>query len=93
MDRPLFEELGNDAFRVAGNFPLDEFEERMRMTTNDDEHTTIGGFLMAQSDKIPEAGDELEYSGLHFRVEKVNAKRVDSIIVHKTMPLAPEKAE
>lgn len=93
VDKPMFETLGDNRFRVAGNYPLDEFEERMALKTGDEEHTTVGGFLMARSDKILEAGDEIEYNGLHFQIETVNEKRVASVLVTKTVPVTTEETD
>ena len=80
VERPAFEALDNIHFRIAGNFPLDELEEKLDIETKDEEHTTISGFFMAQSDKIPEPGDKLEYSGICFTVEAVSEKRITSIM-------------
>ena len=84
IDKPAFVELGENCYRIAGNFPLDEFEEKMGMLTEDEEHTTVSGFLMAQSDKILEPGDALDYNGIHFTIEEVSEKRVTSILAKKT---------
>ncbi|HDP35633.1 MAG TPA: HlyC/CorC family transporter [Candidatus Hydrogenedentes bacterium] len=83
VDRPAFVELAENTYRFAGNFPLDEFEEIMGMHTDDEEHTTVGGFLMAQSDRILEPGDELEYNGVYFKIEEVNEKRIARVFATK----------
>jgi len=86
IDKPAFVELDEYCYRIAGNFPLDEFEDKMEMKTGDEEHTTVGGFLMAQSDKILAPGDELTYAGIHFTIEAVSDKRVTSILTRKLPP-------
>jgi putative hemolysin len=83
VEKPAFCELGENRYRIAGSFPLDEFEDIMKMETGDEEHTTVGGFLMAQSDKILVPGDELEYADIHFTVEEVVEKRITSILAQK----------
>lgn len=80
IDKPFFIELGEKRFRIAGNFPLDQFEEKMGVKTCDEEHTTLGGFLMAQSDKILKPGDMLEYGNIVFKIESVSDKRVTSVL-------------
>ena len=82
VDKPTLIEIEENCYRIAGNFPLDEFEEKMGMTTGDEEHTTVSGFLMAQSDKILEPGDVLDYGGIHFIIEEVSEKRVTSILAN-----------
>lgn len=83
VDRPAFEVLDDKHFRIAGNFPLDEFEDKLGIKTEDEEHTTVSGFLMAQSDKILEPGDKMEYRNIYFTVETVSEKRVTSILAEK----------
>ena len=83
VDKPTFCELGENRYRIDGSFPLDEFEDIMKMDTGDEEHTTLGGFLMAQSDKILVPGDELNYADIHFTVEEVVEKRITSILAKK----------
>lgn len=80
-DELLFKAVGEGAWQIAGNYPLDEFEEQTGISSGDEEHTTVGGFLMALSDKILEPGDELEYSGLHFSIQEVHKKRVIRVLV------------
>lgn len=77
----LFNPVEEGVWLIAGNYPLDEFEKQMSISSGDEEHTTIGGFLMALADKILEPGDELEYSGLHFSIQEVNRKRATRLLV------------
>jgi CBS domain containing-hemolysin-like protein len=42
----------------------------------DDGYTTLGGFLMAQTGRLLEAGEAVEYEGLIFRVERVDKRRI-----------------
>jgi CBS domain containing-hemolysin-like protein len=91
VEKPIFTELGENRFRMAGNFPLDEFDGKMGMKTEDEEHTTVSGFLMAQSDKIMEPGDMLEYRGVRFTIEAVSEKRVTSILAEKIIPEAVQE--
>ncbi len=80
-DEPLFTTISEGVWQLAGNYPLDEFEQNTGISSGDEEHTTVGGFLMALSDKILEPGDELEYSGLHFSIKEVDKKRVIRVLV------------
>ncbi len=91
--KPTFEELETNLYRVAGNYPLDEFEDKMAIETGDEEHTTVGGFLMAQSDKILVPGDELDYNDVHFKIEEVNEKRVTHVLVHKKPATTDHEAD
>lgn len=91
-EEPLFKAVGEGVWQIAGNYPLDEFEEQTGISSGDEEHTTVGGFLMALSDKILEPGDELEYSGLHFSIQEVHRKRLIRVLV-RDMRTSPSREE
>ena len=64
-EEPMLTAIGPREWQLAGNCPLEEFEQQIGVSSGDEEHTTVG-FLMTLSDKILEPGDTLEFSGLHF---------------------------
>lgn len=78
-EKPLFEELGDGVFRVDGGLPLDELSDLIGMPIEDEEHETVAGFLMEQTQKIPELGDRIEHLGALFIVEKVDGKRAAAL--------------
>ena len=59
---------------------------------DDEEHTTVAGFLMAQSDKVLEVGDQIRHEGVRYTVEEVDGKRVSrlQIRVPEEETAAPE---
>lgn len=77
----LCESLGTGRYRVDGALPLEDLEDLIGIVVDDEEHTTVAGFLMSQSDKIPEAGDEIVYAGVRFRIEQVREKRVMRVLI------------
>ena len=81
-NQPGYEALDAGVYRVEGSFPLDELNELMGTTLEDEEHETVAGFVMTQSDKIPEPGDEIVYENVRFIVEACDGKRVLSLRVH-----------
>ncbi len=84
-----FEEAGEGLYRVDGTFSLDELEKLTGISVDDEEHTTVAGFLMAKFEKIPETGDEMEYSGVHFRIEETDGKRVTRVLLRTPAGQAP----
>ena len=81
-EKPLFQLLGDGAYRVDGRLPLDELSELIGIDIQDEEHETVAGFLMDQTNKVPEVGDRVRYLGAVFTVERVEGKRVASLRVH-----------
>ena len=74
-EAPPVQQLAPNAYRVVGSLPLDEVSKLLGIELEDEEHETIAGFLMDQSEKIPEVGDTLEHNGARFTVEAVEGKR------------------
>lgn len=68
-------------YDMEGSFPLDELQELTGIVLEDSEHTTVAGFLMAQSHRILAQGDRYEYAGLQFEVLEVDGKRVAKLRV------------
>lgn len=76
---PLYTELRQNVYQVDGSLPLDELETLTGVPVKDDEHTTVAGFLMEQSDKVLEVGDRIEHEGVRYTVEEVDGKRVSRL--------------
>ena len=44
---------------------------------------TLAGFILDQLERIPQAGDELEWQGFKFEIIDMDNNRIDKILVHK----------
>ncbi len=80
-DEPLYKRLEERKLRVDGTLPLDELSDLIGILVEDEEHETVAGFLMAQTSKILEKGDRVHHNGVDFVVEKMDGKRVASLVV------------
>jgi putative hemolysin len=80
---------------LDGMLPNDELKElfNLRRLPEEEEYETLGGFVMLQLGRIPQAADIFEWNGLRFEVMDMHGKRVDKILVSTIppKPLAPEK--
>ena len=75
----LYECLGEGEYSVDGSMPIDELSALIGRPIVDDEHNTIAGFLMGQTEKVPTVGDTILYSGITFSVELVERKRASRV--------------
>ena len=80
---PEYTALEDGRWRVAGGFGIDELEELTGVEVDDEEHTTVGGFVMDRLEKVPEVGDSVEVAGVRYRVERVDGKRVERLLVER----------
>ena len=80
---------------LDGMLPNDEFKEifNLRRLPDEEEYETLGGFVMLQLGRIPQAADQFEWNGLRFEVMDMHGKRVDKILVTTIVPkpTTPEK--
>lgn len=79
QEEPDFEQIGERAYRVKGSLPLDELSELLGVKLEDESHETVAGFLMNQTNKVPEPGDGIIHSGVRFTVEACDGKRASTV--------------
>ncbi len=73
---------------LDGMLPNDEFKEifNLRHLPAEEEYETLGGFVMMQFGRIPQAADHFEWTGLRFEVMDMDGNRVDKVMV-TTVPV------
>ncbi len=74
---------------VDGLISVDDFKELFSVEYLPGEHdnyTTLGGFVMAQLGFIPKAGDQFDWTKLHFEVMDMDSNRVDKVLVSEVAP-------
>jgi CBS domain containing-hemolysin-like protein len=76
--------VGTDGWRVQAKMPIWEFNELVEAKLPEDEEwQTIGGLVASALGKIPEEGDEVEFQGFTFRVERVQRRRIGTVLVRR----------
>ena len=74
--------LASDAYKVEGSADIEEVAREIGFDLPEDyDYDTVGGFVMANLEKVPEKGDEFEYGGFKFIVGEVDKNRVQEVIV------------
>ena len=64
--------------------PIYEIEEYFEVDLPEEkDYETLGGFLMSQSGTVPEAGEEVLWKNLLFRVLEADEKKVISVEIAK----------
>jgi putative hemolysin len=73
---------------LDGMLPNDEFKEvfNLRHLPGEEEYETLGGFVITQLGRIPQAADQFEWSGMRFEVMDMDGHRVDKVLV-TTVPV------
>lgn len=63
-------------YTVKAIMPIVEFNDYFSAELKDDEHDTIGGFVVHQLGSLPKKGDRLEYERFRFEVLHADDRRV-----------------
>jgi len=68
---------------LDGMLAIDEFKElfSFRELPNENKYETLGGFVMASLDRIPQVTDHFEWEGLRVEVMDMDGRRVDKVLV------------
>src|SRR5437763_3677460 len=80
----LYEQVTQHEYVFDAKINIDEFNELMNTELKNEDYDTLGGFLLAQLDKIPVAGDTITYNDLTFTVLTTRGLRITKVKVEHT---------
>ena len=61
--------------------PLEELEEKLQISFEEETFDTVNGFVISRLEHIPEEGEDFEfsYSGYTFRILEVKDRMIQSV--------------
>ncbi len=74
-----FEKIGDNEYIVHGSASIDDFKEFFDIYQKTDYISTVNGWVLLNTDKIPEVGDSFISGNLTAQVLTVDGKRADKI--------------
>lgn len=77
--------LKNDNFRVSGKIPIRDLNRELNwdLSEDDDNSSTISGFVIANIGKIPEEGEEFEIDNFWFKILHKKDNKIEKLTVKK----------
>ncbi|MCZ6917318.1 MAG: hemolysin family protein [Gemmatimonadetes bacterium] len=87
-EKPAIEREGVDKFWVAGGVTLDELSALLERNLEQEDVSTVGGFVYAQLGRVPNPGDAFEVAGFRVVVEQVVHRRVRRVYFERLAPAA-----
>ena len=72
------EPLSENVYRVSGKTNVERLFESLGYEQEFDVQT-VSGWIMELLERIPEAGDTVDYRNMHLTVESMKEKRVDTV--------------
>jgi putative hemolysin len=85
---PVVEKLANGVLRVPGRTPIDEVNELLDADLPQEEWDTVGGLVFNTLGHVPIEGECLRVDGLEFCAERVQGRRIVSVIITRLPPPA-----
>ncbi len=89
-EEPGVEELPGGGIRAPGRTPIDDVSEALGIELPDAEWDTVGGLVFNLLGHVPDAGETVRFQGLEFRTERVEGRRIVSVMI---VPYAPEEPD
>jgi putative hemolysin len=83
------EQVDDTHIRIAGTFPIDDFNEQFAQEVPQEDYHTVAGFVFGQLGRGAEEGDEVKWNGLRFNVLETDGPRIGKLEVEF---LPPEEA-
>ncbi len=87
------EKIDDNTYIIDGMANLDDIFEYFGINDKDTNVTTLNGWVMENTDKIPEIGDSFDYKDLHFEVVETDGRRAEKVKVTKTVTEIEEQNE
>lgn len=72
---------------------LTKFEKTEWMNEGEQNFDTMAGFILHQLERIPKAGDTLEWRGFGFEIMDMDAQRIDKVLVSVSEAIKNEMEE
>lgn len=77
-DNPYIEKLDKDTYRLHGLVMIDDLNDELDVSLDNENHSTVSGLLIDNLGTIPEdSGQEISIDNLIFTVEKVIDRRIE----------------
>ena len=77
-------------FVVQALTRIEEFNEFFNTQVSDADYDTVGGLVMHELGRLPRRGEQLDYSGLRFKVLRGDRRRLHTLEVTRLPPPATE---
>ena len=76
QEESLYEQVNEREYIVSAKMSIDEFNDLMGTKLENEDYDTLGGFLYAQLDKIPVAGDTITFEHHRFTILSTRGRRI-----------------
>jgi len=75
------ERIDDTHIRIAGTFPIDDFNEQFGTEIEIEDYHTMAGYVFGELGRAPEVGDEVQSDALVMRVVEIEGSRIQRLEV------------
>jgi magnesium and cobalt transporter len=88
-EKPAVEREGEDKFWVDGSVTLDELAALLGTTVEQDDVSTVGGWVYSELGHVPRPGEEFRFGQFRVVVEQVVRRRIHRVYFERGAPEGP----
>ncbi len=92
-EEPTIVRIREDRWLVDGQTHVDKVEEALGITIPDGDYVTVAGFVLDLAGKIPIAGSVFTHDHWTFRVQSVERRRINEIVIEYHPPIEVDEME
>lgn len=93
-DFPMIVAREDGSMLISGALPADALAEQLGLDLPDDrDYATAAGFALSVLKKLPKEGEHFESEGWRFEVVDMDGRKIDKLLVSRTVPKQATAAE
>lgn len=83
--------LDDGKFRIRGITELDQVNEVLKTSFEDEDNDTLAGFILKKLGRVPHKGESLNIDNTHFEVQRADARQVHVLLASPIPPITIEE--
>jgi magnesium and cobalt transporter len=83
--------LEDGKYRIRGITELDQVNEVLKTSFEDEDNDTLAGFILKKLGRVPHKGESLNIDNTHFEVQRADARQVHVLLASPIPPTTAEK--
>lgn len=80
-EEPQMQLVSEGSYRVSGRLSINDLNEMLDLDLPREQWDTVGGLLLGTLGAIPHEGEEVVVDGLRFQAERVQGRRIASVLI------------
>jgi CBS domain containing-hemolysin-like protein len=89
-EEALVEPLADGRLRIDARLGVDDLNELLSLALPEEGWDTVGGLVFATLGRLPRTGERIEFDGTSIEVERLQGRRISSVLVTVDAPVAED---